>query len=184
MRQMEIEGVSRRRKRIFTTIADPDAVRAPDLVNRNFKAAAPNQLWVTDLTYVRTRTGTAYVCFIVDAFSRRIVGWRVASNMRTDMVLDALEMARRSPGSTGSTRTGSTATAVTSHRPSSRPCGTMPREHGRSDRRRALARNWVAPTTRPIRPLSGWETNSPSLHQTQGGSRGRGGAALWVSVRA
>ena len=99
MRELGIEGISRRRKRIFTTIADPDAVRAPDLVNRNFKAATPNQLWVTDLTYVPTRSGMAYVCFIVDAFSRRIVGWRVAANMKTDMVLDALEMARRSRGS-------------------------------------------------------------------------------------
>jgi putative transposase len=98
MRTMDIQGVSRKRRKVFTTIADPDAVRAPDLVNRNFTAAEPNQLWVTDLTYVPTRTGMAYVCFIVDAFSRRIVGWRVASHMRTDMVLDALEMARRSRG--------------------------------------------------------------------------------------
>jgi putative transposase len=73
---------------------DPDAVRAPDLVCRNFTAERPNALWVTDLTYVPTRSGMAYVCFIVDAFSRMIVGWRVASNMKTDMVLDALEMAR------------------------------------------------------------------------------------------
>ena len=98
MRAMEIEGISRRRRKVFTTIADPDAVRAPDLVNRNFRADRPDALWVTDLTYVPTRTGMAYVCFIVDAFSRRIVGWRVASHMRTDMVLDALEMARRSRG--------------------------------------------------------------------------------------
>ncbi len=98
MRQMEIEGVSRRRRKVFTTISDPDAVRAPDLVNRNFTADRPNALWVTDLTYVPTRTGMAYVCFIVDAFSRRIVGWRVASHMKTSMVLDALEMARRSRG--------------------------------------------------------------------------------------
>ena len=98
MRQMAIEGVSRRRRKVFTTIADPDAQRAPDLVNRNFRADRPDALWVTDLTYVPTRTGMAYVCFIVDAFSRRIVGWRVAANMRTDMVLDALEMARRSRG--------------------------------------------------------------------------------------
>ena len=98
MRAMGIEGISRRRRKVFTTIADPDAVRAPDLVNRNFTADRPNGLWVTDLTYVPTRTGMAYVCFIVDAFSRRIVGWRVASHMRTDMVLDALEMARRSRG--------------------------------------------------------------------------------------
>lgn len=98
MRRLGIQGVSRCRKRVFTTIADPDAVRAPDLVNRDFTAAAPNQLWVTDLTYVPTKTGMAYVCFIVDAFSRRIVGWRVASQMRTEMVLDAVEMARQSRG--------------------------------------------------------------------------------------
>jgi putative transposase len=98
MRELGIAGVSRQRKKVFTTRSDPDAWRAPDLVDRNFTAAAPNQLWVTDLTYVPTRSGMAYVCFIVDAFSRMIVGWRVASNMKTEMVLDALEMARRSRG--------------------------------------------------------------------------------------
>lgn len=99
MRELGIEGVSRRRRKAFTTRADPDAIRAPDLVDRNFTADRPDALWVTDLTYVPTRSGMAYVCFIVDAFSRRIVGRRVASNMRTSMVLDALEMARRSRGS-------------------------------------------------------------------------------------
>lgn len=98
MGRLGIEGVSRRRKKVFTTRADPDAVRAPDLVNRNFTAERPDALWVTDLTYVPTRSGMGYVCFIVDAFSRRIVGWRVATHMRTDMVLDAVEMARRSRG--------------------------------------------------------------------------------------
>ena len=97
MRQMGLRGVCRRRQ-VLTTRPDPDAVRAPDLVNRNFTADRPDALWVTDLTYVPTRTGVAYVCFIVDAFSRRIVGWRVAANMRTDMVLDALEMARVARG--------------------------------------------------------------------------------------
>ena len=97
MRHAGIEGV-RRRRRVFTTRRDPDGLRAPDLVNRNFKADRPNGLWVTDLTYVPTRSGMAYVCFIVDAFSRMIVGWRVASHMRTEMVLDALEMARVSRG--------------------------------------------------------------------------------------
>jgi putative transposase len=97
MRQLGIAGVTRRR-RVFTTRQDPEALRAPDLVNRRFSACRPNALWVTDLTYVPTRAGMAYVCFIVDAFSRMIVGWRVASHMRTDMVLDALEMARRSRG--------------------------------------------------------------------------------------
>ena len=99
MRELDIRGVSRRRKKVFTTVADPDAVRAPDLVNRNFNPDRPDALWVTDLTYVPTRSGMAYVCFIVDAFSRRIVGWTVASNMKTQMVLDAVEMARRSRGS-------------------------------------------------------------------------------------
>jgi putative transposase len=97
MRELDIHGVLRRRK-MFTTRPDPDAVRAPDLVNRNFTADRPDALWVTDLTYVPTRSGMTYVCFIVDAFSRRIVGWRVAANMKTAMVLDALEMARRSRG--------------------------------------------------------------------------------------
>jgi putative transposase len=97
MGELAICGVSRRRK-VFTTRPDPDAVRAPDLVNRNFTADRPDALWVTDLTYVATRSGMAYVCFIVDAFSRRIVGWRVAANMKTAMVLDALEMARRTRG--------------------------------------------------------------------------------------
>jgi putative transposase len=97
MRAMDIHGVTRRRK-VFTTRRDPEARRAPDLVNRMFSADRPNALWVTDLTYVPTRSGMAYVCFIVDAFSRMIVGWTVASHMRTDMVLDALEMARRSRG--------------------------------------------------------------------------------------
>ncbi len=98
MRELGIEGVSRLRKKVFTTRQDPDATRAPDLVNRQFTADRPDALWVTDLTYVPTRSGMAYVCFIVDAFSRRIVGWRVAANMKTEMVLDALEMARTSRG--------------------------------------------------------------------------------------
>jgi putative transposase len=97
MRTAGIEGV-RRGKRLRTTKPDPAAARHPDLVNRRFTATAPNQLWVTDLTFVPTWAGVAYVCFIVDAYSRMIVGWRVASHMRTAMVLDALEMARWSRG--------------------------------------------------------------------------------------
>ncbi len=97
MRELGIWGVKRGR-RVRTTRRDDTAPRSPDLVDREFSAEAPNQLWVTDLTYVATWSGVAYVCFIVDAFSRRIVGWRVASHMRTDMVLDALEMARWSRG--------------------------------------------------------------------------------------
>jgi putative transposase len=93
MRAAGIAGV-RRLKRVRTTRPDDTAARHPDLVKRDFTATAPNQLWVTDLTYVSTWAGVAYVCFIVDAFSRMIVGWRVAGHMRTDMVLDAVDMAR------------------------------------------------------------------------------------------
>ncbi|GAA0924623.1 IS3 family transposase [Pseudonocardia zijingensis] len=99
MRMAGIEGV-RRTKKVRTTRPDPVAARHPDLVGRHFQAEAPNQLWVTDLTYVPTWAGVAYVCFIVDAFSRAIVGWRVAGHMRTSMVLDAIEMARWSRGTT------------------------------------------------------------------------------------
>lgn len=92
MRHNGLRGV-RRGRQVFTTRPDPAATRAPDLVDRNFTAAHPNALWVTDITYVPTWAGMAYVCFIVDVFSRTIVGWRVAGNMRTDMVLDAVDMA-------------------------------------------------------------------------------------------
>jgi putative transposase len=97
MRAAGIAGV-RRGKRVRTTKPDPAAARHPDLVKRDFTATVPNQLWVTDLTYVPTWSGVAYVCFIVDVYSRMIVGWRVASHMRTTMVLDAIEMARWSRG--------------------------------------------------------------------------------------
>jgi putative transposase len=97
MRLAGIRGV-RRGRAIKTTRREEGAQRAPDLVHRRFSATRPNALWVTDLTYVATWSGMAYVCFIVDAFSRAIVGWRVAAHMRTEMVLDALEMARWSRG--------------------------------------------------------------------------------------
>jgi putative transposase len=99
-RLMRVAGIqgARRTKRIRTTRPIPGAPRHPDLVGRDFTASAPNQLWVTDLTFVATFAGIAYVCFIVDAYSRMIVGWRVASHMRTTMVLDAIEMARWSRG--------------------------------------------------------------------------------------
>ncbi|MCW2784474.1 MAG: transposase [Marmoricola sp.] len=97
MRTAGIEGV-RRSKRVITTRPAVAAARHPDLVKRDFTATLPNQLWVTDLTYVPTWAGVAYVCFIIDACSRMIVGWRVASHMRTGMVLEAIEMARWSRG--------------------------------------------------------------------------------------
>jgi transposase InsO family protein len=97
MRKAGFQG-THRRKRVRTTWRDKAAGRHPDLVNRQFNAQAPNELWVTDLTFVPTWAGVAYVCFIVDVFSRMIVGWRVAGHMRTPMVLDAIEMARWNRG--------------------------------------------------------------------------------------
>ena len=97
MRSLGIEGVKRSR-RVKTTKPDPTVARHPDLVKRVFSSTAPNQLWVTDFTFVPTWSGVAYVCFIIDAYSRMIVGWRVASHMKTKTVLDAIEMARWSRG--------------------------------------------------------------------------------------
>ena len=93
MRIAGIEGL-RRGKKHRTTRPDDKAARHPDLVERRFVADRPNRLWVSDITYVATWSGFAYVCFITDAFSRMIVAWRVATHMRTEMVLDALQMAR------------------------------------------------------------------------------------------
>jgi len=76
-----------------TTRPDPASTRAPDLVDRNFTAPAPNRLWVADFTYVRTHAGFVYAAFVIDAFSRRIVGWSLARHMRTDLPLEALQMA-------------------------------------------------------------------------------------------
>lgn len=97
MAKAGVQG-ARRSKRVRTTRRDSSAARHPDLVKRQFSAAEPNRLWVTDLTFVATWAGVAYACFIIDAFSRMIVGWRVAAHMRTPMVLDAIEMARWSRG--------------------------------------------------------------------------------------
>jgi transposase InsO family protein len=92
MRQMGLAGAVRGRK-FKTTIPDTAAVRPPDLVEREFIAARPNQLWVADLTYVATWRGFVYVAFVVDTFARRIVGWRAANSLRSDLALDALEQA-------------------------------------------------------------------------------------------
>ena len=92
MRRLGLRGVMRG-KVVRTTISDTKAPCPLDRVNRVFKADRPNQLWVSDFTYVSTWQGWLYVAFVVDVFARRIVGWRVSSSMRTDFVLDALEQA-------------------------------------------------------------------------------------------
>jgi putative transposase len=92
MKRMGLHGV-RRGKVIRTTVSDKAAPSPQDRVNRQFKADRPNQLWVSDFTYVSTWQGWQYVAFVIDVFARRIVAWRVSSYMRTDFVLDALEQA-------------------------------------------------------------------------------------------
>jgi len=92
MKCLGIEG-ARRGRSCRTTIPDNAAERPADLVQRQFVADRPNQLWVADITYVATWSGFAYVAFVTDVFARRIVGWRVARSMRTDLVLNALEQA-------------------------------------------------------------------------------------------
>ena len=92
MRRLGLEGV-RRGKKVRTTVPDTSAPCPLDRVNRQFQADRPNQLWVSDFTYVSTWQGWLYVAFVVDVFARRIVGWRVSTTMITDFVLDALEQA-------------------------------------------------------------------------------------------
>jgi putative transposase len=92
MADMGIRGVQRGKKR-FTTVVDETAVRPADLVKRRFVADRPNQLWLADITYCSTWQGWLYVSFIMDVYSRMIVGWQLADHLRTDLVLDALEMA-------------------------------------------------------------------------------------------
>jgi transposase InsO family protein len=92
MRQLGVRGVVRG-QRCRTTIPEPAAARAQDLVARNFTTDRPNALWVSDLTYVATWRGFVYVAFVIDAFARRIVGWRATSSLRSDLALDALEQA-------------------------------------------------------------------------------------------
>jgi putative transposase len=92
MRRLGLRGVMRG-KVVRTTVSDSKAPCPLDRVNRQFRAERPNQLWVSDFTYVSTWQGWLYVAFVIDVFARRIVGWRVSSSMRTDFVLDALEQA-------------------------------------------------------------------------------------------
>jgi transposase InsO family protein len=92
MRQQGIQGAVRG-KRVWTTVPDESADRPADLVERDFTADGPNKLWVADLTYVATWAGFVYVAFVIDVFSRTIVGWRVSRSLRSDLALDALEQA-------------------------------------------------------------------------------------------
>ena len=93
MRELGLVGAVRGRAWTTTTRSEPEANRPLDLVDRHFSATQPNQLWVSDFTYVATWRGFVYVAFVIDVFARRIVGWRVSASLATDFVLDALEQA-------------------------------------------------------------------------------------------
>jgi putative transposase len=97
MRDLGLRGIVRG-KGYQTTIPDESALRPADLVNRQFTAERPNQLWVADFTYVATWRGPVFVAFVIDVFSRMIVGWRVSTSMKADFVLDALEQALHARG--------------------------------------------------------------------------------------
>ena len=102
MKDLGLRGVVRGQRAVITTRPDPVAV-VPDLVDRQFSASRPNQLWVSDFTYVPTAEGFVYTAFVIDVFSRRIVGWKVSTAMRTSFVLDALEQAIHQRGAEGCT---------------------------------------------------------------------------------
>jgi putative transposase len=100
MRKAGLKGCLRgRRRKRTTTRRDGSAMPAPDLLRRNFASVAPNRLWVADITYIKTEEGFLYLSFVLDAYSRRLVGWAMATHLRTELVLDALQMAiwRRKP---------------------------------------------------------------------------------------
>jgi putative transposase len=100
MRQAGLAGCRRRRRRPRTTVADPAAAPAPNLVRRDFTPPAPDRVWVADITYIPTGEGWLYLAAVLDAFSRRVVGWAMADHLRTELVLDALDLAlaTRRPG--------------------------------------------------------------------------------------
>ncbi len=94
MRQAGLAGVYRSRRRQGTTKRDPQATPSHDLVNRRFQPSRPDRLWVADITEHPTLEGKVYLAVVIDAWSRRVVGWSIADHLRTELVVDALEMAR------------------------------------------------------------------------------------------
>ncbi len=106
MRQEGIRGIRRDKSRKTTVGEGAETERPEDLVERRFEATAPNQLWVADFTYIRTHAGWVYAAFVLDVFSRRVVGWQTSTNMRTDLALDALDMGLWQRQRTGQDVTG------------------------------------------------------------------------------
>src|SRR5208282_4202724 len=137
MRAAGLVGVSRR-KWLTTTVRDRDARPAPDLVERHFVAPGPNRLWVADITYIPTWAGFLYLAVVLDAFSRRIVGWAMETHLRTELVLEALNMAlaQRRPAGPPAGSIIPTRAACTLRSPSA--CAA---------KRLGCGRRWVQPAT-------------------------------------
>jgi putative transposase len=154
MRDLGLEG-ARRGQRHRTTVADSGVARPADLVQRRFTPSRPDAVWVADFTSVATWSGTVYVAFVLDAHSRRILGWRAATSMRTELVLDALEQAlwtRTREGVTDLSGLVATTTPGRSTRPLRSPSGWPP-----PARHPALARSatrWTTPWPRPTSDCS------------------------------
>ena len=152
MRAHGIQGAKRRGKQWRTTRPDPMAHRRPDLVQRDFTAQEPNQLWVGDLSYLRCWEGVVFFAFVIDVHSRRVVGWQLAGHMRTDLVLDALRMALSTRQPAGPSSPSPTPSAfpsqpskVSLRRPVESAAGRPPTSRGRCDRPaagRAPRRAW------------------------------------------
>lgn len=106
MRQEGIQGIRRDKTRKTTVGEGAETERPEDLVERRFEATAPNQLWVADLTYIRTHVGWVYAAFVIGVFSRQVMGWQTSTNMRTDLALDALDMGLWQRQRTGQDVTG------------------------------------------------------------------------------
>ena len=151
MRKAKIVGVMRGKK-WRTTVPDPAAAPAPDLVDRAFTATAPNQLWLADITYVPTASGFLYLAVIIDMFSRMVVGWSMRGDMKADLVVDALSMAvaaRRPDGG-----------LVHHSEAASTPRSPSPRSSGHSTSPRRWDRG-ATPMTTPS-PRASWPSSRPS----------------------
>ena len=146
MRQEGLEGVRRGKKKRTTTADEAAAERARDLVRRDFTASAPNELWVADITYIRSWNGFVYLAFILDVYARMIVGWQLATHLRAELVLDAFEMANglRQPtaGLVAHSDRGSQSTSLVSS------SGSPPRLARRAT---PTTTRWPRPGSRPTR---------------------------------
>jgi hypothetical protein len=177
MRELGIKGATRGKTWTRTTVSDASTWRPADLVERKFVAPAPNRLWVADLTYVKTHVGWAYVAFVIDVFSRFVVGWQVSESLRTDLALalDALEMAvftRRSSDLSGLVHhsdLGSTCPSVT------------PSDSPRLDSSPRSAAAATATTTLSPRASTGSTRPSSSASRARGGASTTSSSPRWAT---